>query len=164
MSGIVGIDLPEAEVHRLIVAYVNEYTAAENAARTAAGGSLRSVPGQRQPWQPEWPRELTPAWAASVDADDGDGLRWYTLLDGPRLGGVFVSQNILIDLSQCEGMSTAAPVPADLVSVEVEPLCVTDGGARSEFILSLDEAREHTRGMIAAGKLMASLLEPAGGE
>lgn len=143
---IAGLPLTSSETRRELVAYVQERSRARDA-----------VP------EPAWPRVLTPSWSERVRVADGDGLVWYVDIDGPECGGVFVSQTVVIDLTRLDGRDVSLPVPIELVSHTVEELCVTDGGKMSDFTLDIEQARRHTQGMIAAGRLMASLLEGSRG-
>jgi len=141
MTGIVGIDLPEAEIHRLLLAHVSAYWAAVDA--NPANPSL-----------PELPDALRPAWATSITATPSDGHFWIDY-NGPRVGGVQVAQDVTVKLRWSDDETTYT-----VKAIEVREAHVY--GLDREFALS--EAREVTRGMIAAGKLLASLLKPTGGE
>lgn len=157
MSGIVGIDLTPARVKEILTAYLTSYYTAMDRAIDEAGGRLQISVNGGDPWAPKFPEQLRPAWAAEVRATH-DGETFYVDIDGAAQHGVFVTQDIVVSLHWDDENH---PHGFRVAKIDVEPMRIRLFDDQS---LDLQEARAATSGLIAAGKLMASLLEPAGGE
>lgn len=147
-TGIVGIEMAEDELALRLTAYVNAWYDALETARAAAGGSLSFGAGT-QTWQPEWPRDLQPDWVVSVKLD-GDGSVFYIDLDGPERDGIWLTQEIAIDLEK---------LPAGELGI---PASFTTDGLRmavgEDEYLDLHQARRRMNAMIIAGRLMTEIL------
>ncbi|MBT2474230.1 hypothetical protein J7E68_06470 [Microbacterium sp. ISL-103] len=152
MIGIVGINLKPAQVKNALTKYLVTYFEAMDQAIKEAGGSLRTSIMGDDPWRPTLPQELHPDWATSVRAQ-ADGSDFYSDLDGPALHDVFVTQAITIRLEWRDEESTSG---FNIVGVDVDPLQIL---LLEDQSLDLGSARAVTSGLLAAGKLMAQLLE-----
>lgn len=152
MIGIVGINRTPAELQELFRRYLVIYFETMDAAIDAAGGSLHASIMGGDPWRPALLKELHPDWATTVRAQS-DGSEFYIDLDGPVLHNVFVTQAIAIRLEWVDESSTSG---FKIGGIEIDPLRIL---LLEDQSLDLGEARAVTSGLLAAGKLMASLLE-----
>ncbi|GGM41916.1 hypothetical protein [Microbacterium saperdae] len=151
MIGIVGVDLTQNQVKGHLERYLVAYFETMDRAIEANGGSLAcSVIGD-DPWRPDLPIELRPSWLhsfhASADKDD-----FFIDLRGPVLNDIFVCQAVEIDL---EWKDPTSPSGFVILDFRIESL----GIHMIDDRLDLEKARAITSGLIAAGKLMAALLE-----
>lgn len=147
MTGIVGVDLPEAEVHRIITDYLAAFYGTIDALVAEHGQSWSP---EDESWKPELPAALRPSWTANTKAT-ADGHQFYFDLTGPSINGIEMAQDIVVNLSWT----------GDFEKHTVESIEIREAAVYAfEQELTLQQAREATVGMIAAGKLLASLLEP----
>lgn len=153
MSAIVGITLTPNQVEEQLAAYLTTYFAEMEKAIDAAGGSLRISLDGTDEWAPEFPNVLRPTWAVTVRAFH-DGREFYIDLDGPAQHGVFVTQAIIVDLWWPAGVDGTEALRVGKVKVEAMRIRAFDDQS-----FDLGEARAVTNGLIAAGRLMASLVE-----
>ncbi|WP_295824173.1 hypothetical protein [uncultured Microbacterium sp.] len=147
MTGIVGVDLPVAEVHQVITDYLAAFYGTIDAlvAKHGQGWSPKD-----ESWKPELPAALRPSWAVNTKAT-ADGHQFYFDLTGPSINGIEMAQDIVVELSWT----------GDFEKHTVESIKIREAYVIAfEQELTLQQAREATVGMIAAGKLLASLLEP----
>lgn len=149
MIGIVGVPLSPERLKEQLTAYLTRYYDALDKAIDEAGGSLNS----KVLWpKPEFPAELRPSWAAEIRCE-ADGQTFYIDVDGPVQHGVHVTQAIVIS-TWWHGENNESFY---IDRIEIDPMRIF---LVDDTYLDLGEARAVTNGLISAGKLMTSLLEP----
>lgn len=147
MTGIVGVDLPEAQVHQIIADYLARFYGAVDAMVAQHGPDWTP---KDESWKPELPAALRPTWSANTKATP-DGHEFYFDVTGPSINGIEMAQDIVVHLAWT----------GDFEKHTVESIEIREARVYAfEQELTLQQAREATVGMIAAGKLLASLLEP----
>lgn len=154
MNGIVGINLTPERVQQVLEDYLASYYANLERAVDEAGGRLQISVSGGDPWAPEFPDELRPGWTSEIRATH-DGETFYVDIDGPVQHGVFVTQAIAIEL-YWDREYPGAREAFHITKVEVEPMRIRVFDDQS---LDLGAARAVTTGLIAAGRLMATLIE-----
>lgn len=153
---LAGVALNSDVIGKLLAEYVVASYDALDAAWTSAkaGGDKPDFP-VRVPgwWEPAFPPELSPAWAAVIKLEP-DGETSYVTFTSDKTENVFLSQEIRLDLRGWRRNAAPATIP-----FEIMPLVMVVECRSGDLELDINAARTTTKAMVTVGKRMASLLD-----